>query len=82
MSGESEVTARAATVGRNHREHSEPYCEVKNVCLDVIHVFQEPSVRSTLHRAGLLTRDTHKTRNIDSVAHGRSLSLELAGKQT
>lgn len=47
MSGESEVTARAATVGRNHREHSEPYCEVKNVCLDVIHVFQEPSVRST-----------------------------------
>lgn len=39
MSGESEVTARAATVGRSHREHSEPYCEVKNVCLDVIHVF-------------------------------------------
>lgn len=60
MSGESEVTARAATVGRSHREHSEPYCEVKNVCLDVIHVFQEPSVRSTWHWAGLLTRDLSK----------------------
>lgn len=59
MSGESEVIARAVTVGRNHREHYKPYCKVKNVCLDVISSVSR-TVCPIYCTAGLLTRDTYK----------------------